>query len=163
MIYPLTVAYDGTLIASRIPAKQWDMVGATYSDRGGIPYNAQFNLEVLQSPNLDAARYRVGGAKFPIFKVLTIFPEISYTAACNTARMMELCKGDMVKLTTGVGNTAITKRCVVIDCVANANAKRVLNGTALIQDAGGPPGAPGGAQTTVASVDTSWTLQVIAQ
>lgn len=147
-IQAASIKYIGTLIPDQITTSPWSCVTAIYPDRGGIPYKPQFNLEVLQPINLDGARYRVAGAHFPVFKLLTITPVASYLEAIRVAREMELCKGEFVRVTQlHVGSSTFEdfEDVVVIDVRAVSNAKRVL----------------GVGPTLLASVDTEWTLQVI--
>ena len=154
-----TIEYTGSLVTEQVTTSPWTCSSAIYPDRGGIPYMPQFNLEVLQPINLDGARYRVAGAHFPVFMLLTVTPVISYQEATRIARQMELCKGETVRITQmhqGTSTYEDFEDVAVIDVRAVSNAKRVLGASGN----GGVGGSPVDS-ALLACVDTEWTLQVI--
>jgi len=148
-----TITYAGsTSFGSAISTSPWAAVGCVFPGRGGIPTNPQFSGEVLQPMNVDGARYRVAGAHFPMFKMLTIIGAVDYPTANDMAREMELTKGDFITLEyipTGQTVTAF-----VVDCKAFPNPKQILGST---------PANTYGVQTSSASIDTEWDLQVVSQ
>jgi len=151
----IDITYAGSLLAGQITTSPWSCVYAHYPDRGGIAYSPQFELDVLQPKNVDGARYRVSGAHFPVFKLMTITPATTYLGAQSLARQMELAKGDFVRITDNGGNF---EDVMVIEVRAVANAKRVIGATASGLGGSVPLGV---AATANASVDAEWTLQVI--
>jgi hypothetical protein len=160
-----TIAYTGTLLTGQITTSPWDAWGVFFPDRGSVPLKPQFHLDILQPMNVDGARYRVSGAHFPTFKMLTITPAADFTSARKIAREMELVKGETITLQFGTfwsaAESLITLR--VIDVVSLPSAKQVIGATSSSGTGQqGPPG--GGAVTTpsVSSVDTMWTCQAFA-
>lgn len=160
----LQIRYSGNLVSALITSSPWDCAMAVYPDYGGVPYRPQFNLDILQIPNLDGARYRVGGAHFPVFRLVTITPVWDYIAGLMIARDMETTRGDKVILQrSGIVNGGIDHECEVISCISKPSAMRVLGANA--SSVTGPNSPPGDAITSGAggSIDTLWTLQVLAQ
>lgn len=174
------ISYAGTLIADQITTSPWQMVTVQFPQTGSIPDKPQFVLDILQPANLDSARYRVGGAHFPPFKMFTISPVADFDNAKVIARQIELTRGDFitVKVFTSqdmsVGNASTndginsfgqtTWRCVVLDVRSVANSKRVI-GSQVAPVSGIP--VDGGevlfASDSSACVDTEWTLQFVIE
>lgn len=159
------ITYSGTLLTGQITTGGWAAWGVAFPERGSVPLKPQFHLDILQPTNVDGARYRVAGAHFPTFKMVTIVPCSDFTSARKVAREMELVKGETITLQFGAfwsaAESAIQLR--VIDCIAIPSAKQVIGATgASGTGQQGPPG--GGAITTasLASVDTMWTCQAFA-
>ncbi len=150
----LQIEYGGDLIADQITTGPWLAVSAIIPERGWIPGKPQFHLDVLQPVNVDGARYRVGGAHFPQFRLITVVPAVSFTLASSIAREHELCKGDQVFVTSLVLDDESTYTCQAIDVRSIPSAKRVLGANA---------GEGAWQSTALASVDTEWMLQVIAR
>jgi hypothetical protein len=144
-----TITYAGSVFGSSILTSPWAAVGCVFPGRGGIPTSPQFSGEVLQPMNVDGARYRVAGAHFPPFKMLTIVGAVDYFTANSMAREMELTKGDFITVEFS-GQSATL---FVIDCKAIPSAKQILGSTAAYTF---------GTQASNASIDTEWDLQVVS-
>ena len=149
-----TVTYAGTVLAGdQIASSPWDCVGCLFPDQGSPATKPQFELDVLQPVNVDGARYRVGGAHFPPFRMVTIMASDNFPTAASVAREIELTKGD--NITIELLSTGRTETCVVLSVRSVPNASRVLNAASSV-------GFSGTISTdTAASIDTFWTLQVV--
>ena len=73
-----TVEYTDTQVDDQITTSPWNLVGVIFPERGSVPNKPQFHLDILQPPNVDGARYRIGGAHFPQFKLMGIVATGSY-------------------------------------------------------------------------------------
>lgn len=147
-----TITYAGSVFGNAIASSPWAAVGCIFPGRGGIPTSPQFSGEVLQPMNVDGARYRVAGAHFPVFKMVTVVGAVDYPTANDMAREMELTKGDFITIDYTPSGQSVTV--FVLDCKAFPNPKQILGSTA----------ANGfGSQTSSASIDTEWDLQVVPQ
>lgn len=161
MAAPITavLTYKGTLVADQIDTSPWRFIGVQFPDYGTVPNMPQFDVEVLQPRNTDGARYRVGGAHFPLFRMLTVLPSTNFAFAKIAARQMELAKGDLSEL--WLTDLDLKYTVAVVDVKALANAKRPLGATG-----GEFVDLPGGGVSfltdAMACVDTTWTLQVVA-
>lgn len=172
------ISYAGTLISEQITTSPWQMVNVQFPQTGSIPDKPQFHLDILQPANLDSARYRVGGAHFPPFKMFTIMPVADFGTARVLARQIELTRGDFVTVkifVTGSSNIdgassndtvnafdQTTWRCVVLDVRSVANSKRVIGATtAPISGIPVDGGEVDFASDATACVDTEWTLQFV--
>lgn len=147
-----TITYAGSQIgADVITTSPWSVHGITFPEHGSPAWLPQFHLDVLQTSNIDGARYRIGGSHFPAFACKTIVPAYDYSEADNIARQMEAIRGDVVKMYF----LGYEYRLQVLECVAKPNAARVVGASA------GNPSFGGGAVSAAswASVDTDWKFQ----
>lgn len=143
---PSTIAPTGTALAGVIASAPWTLDGWSIPDYGSVPFYPRYEVDVLQPRNLDGARYRLGGAHYPTFRMRTITGVSGFAAARSVARDMEVVTGDYVSVTLVVGDATETHTCVVLTCSAVANAKRVI-------------GAVFSGGSSSASVDALWTMQ----
>lgn len=152
----LTVDLSSLSSTGVITTAPWDCYGAVFPDHGGVPDLPQPAVEILQPPNVDGSRYRTGGLHYMRFRLAAIVAAANYARAQEIAREMEFTKGRYLSISGLVANAPLV---YAIDCVANANAKRVVGASATV----GNGGVPGGGAATgegLASVDVLWTLQV---
>jgi hypothetical protein len=160
-----TITYSGTLLTGQVTTSPWPCWGVVFPERGSVPLKPQFHLDVLQPMNVDGARYRVSGAHFPTFKMVSVSPAADFATARKMAREMELIKGETIVLLFGVfwsaAEAPISLR--VVDVVSVPSAKVIVGATS--SSGTGQQGPPGGGAVIVpssASVDTMWTCQAFA-
>lgn len=154
-----SITYTGSVFTDGITSSPWSCAMCSVVGHGSIPHKPQYNLEVLEPSNVDAARYRLGAGHFIKFKMRTIVPAATFREAVVIAREHEMIKGDLVSVYTA--NDGQTRSCAVVDVSSYASAARVLGAEAAT--AAGEVGVGGGALVeSRASVDTEWTLQVVA-
>jgi hypothetical protein len=152
----LTVALETA--TDLITSAPWSLYGAVFPDRGGVPDLPQYAVEVLRPANVDGARYRTGGMHYPEFRLAGIIAASTYDSAKAIAREVEATKGRYIVLSGLLANSTV----FCVDCVALANAKRVVGATG---SSAGPDTVPGGGaaeSSALASVDVMWTLQAVA-
>lgn len=159
------LTYSGTLLTGQLTTSPWAAWGVSFPERGSVPLKPQFHLDILQPMNVDGARYRVAGAHFPQFKMVTVVPCADFTTARKIAREMELIKGETMTLQFGAfwsaAEAAIQLR--IIDVTSAPSAKQVIGATS--SSGTGQQGPPGGGAITsqsLACVDTIWTCQAFA-
>ncbi len=159
-----TITYNGALLTGRLQTSPWQAIMARFPEYGSPPTSPQLSSETLQPDNVDGARYRVGGAHWPIFQMLTITPAADFPSARVIARDMELIRGEPIiyRGTDVFQGVELELLFQVLDIRALANAGRPLGASVgAVGGINGPPG--GGAQPTagaLASVDAMWTCQV---
>lgn len=169
-----TISYVGTLVTDQLISGPWPIYWYSFPSHGAVPFRPQFALDILQPPNVDGARYRIGGAHFPTFTMNTICAAGSYGQASEIARDHETLKGDRIQIDLD-GDYNTPRTCVVLNCRAVPNAKRIIGATSTIRLAKKlsgtsgieylPIGGPGGATEgdAYACVDTEWLLQVVPE
>jgi len=149
-----TVTFTGTVVTDQLTTGPWVLYGVQFPDYGAVPFMPLFEVDVLQPVNVDGARYRLGGAHFPTFRMLTVCAARDYSQASRIAREHEMTMGDFVSV--DINNDYNTPRtCAVVRCRSVPNARRIIGATAS-------DGTSVSAEA-LASVDTEWTLQVIAE
>jgi hypothetical protein len=160
-----TISYTGTLLTGQVTTSPWPAWGVVFPERGSVPLKPQFHLDVLQPMNVDGARYRVSGAHFPQFRMVTVSPAADFATARKMAREMELIKGETLSILFGpfwsAAEAPISLR--VIEVISVPSAKQIIGATS--SSGTGQQGPPGGGAVTVtstASVDTVWTCQAYA-
>lgn len=152
-------ADKGPIASSAYTTSPWELWGVVIPGFGTPPTYAQFDVEVLQPPNVDGNRYRVAGAHFPEFTVNAIIPATSMASAALIAREIERTKGWQIVFS--YANTGTENNFYVKEARGLANASRILGATASIGNSGGSPG-PAPSAEALASVDISLVLQYFA-
>ena len=139
----------------------WELWGVFIPQYGSPPTYAQFDVEVLQPPNVDGNRYRIAGAHFPEFTVNGIVPAVDFQSAGLLAREIERTKGGQMEFQyTRSGSSPYTFYVKEARCLASAS--RILG--ASVQSGGGWSNSAGPAPSTDANaaVDISLVLQYFA-
>jgi hypothetical protein len=145
----MIITYTGAL-GMEVTKSHWTIQGWSIPEYGGVPFKPQYTVEPLELPNLDGARYRVGGLHFPRFQMLTVMSASNYAEAVTIAREQESINGDTVSVTPITGGAAYA--CQVLAVRAYPSARPIVGGLFVPgQQVAGVLGA---------SVDTMWTLQV---
>jgi hypothetical protein len=157
IIYPS----GGPIPATSFTTPPWELWGFVIPGFGSPPTSAQFEVEVLQPPNVDGSRIRAGGAHFPEFTINGIIPAKDFPTAGAVAREIERTKaGRMVFKYTRDGASAY--EFYVKDARAFANAGRILGATSSSGAPSGDSAGPAPSAEALASVDISLVLQYFA-
>lgn len=149
---------NGPVLAGAYTTAPWELWGLIIPTYGSPPTYAQFDVEVLQPPNVDGNRYRVGGAHFPEFTVNAIIPAADFATAGLVAREIERTKGWQVTFQY-TRSGASPYNFYVKEARGLANAGRVLGASASV---GNGDGGPAPSAEALASVDISLVLQYFA-
>jgi hypothetical protein len=149
-----TITYTGNLVAAQVQSSPWDCYGLLFPDTGTMPYNPQYESEVLQPEGLDSARYRAGGAHFPPFHMRTIMGATDFENAGDIGRDIELVRGDYISVNFYLINQTLTL--YVKNVKAMPNVKGILGATLSSNQLQGF-----NVGIARASIDTSWEVQVV--
>lgn len=157
----LSVVSGGPIDSGAFTTAPWPLWGLQIPGYGSPPTYAQFDVEVLQPPNVDGNRYRIGGAHFPEFTLNAIIPASDFASAGLLAREVERTKGWQVEFKyTRDGASAYNF--YVKEARGYANAGRILGASSTGGSSGGDSAGPAPSSEALASVDVSLVLQYFA-